>query len=184
MNLYFVSRERYSNYKGDNYSNLIRRIRIVKQNNYVCNNYKIHGLFNICINSTYKNCIVDTFIIAIIIFFSKCGKIDFENSYLAHRIEQLFRSRLARWFHAFLLLDERHKRAPFASATVAEPPCSHFQTDPARVRTLGPFAPFGDFAKWIALRRNYIIFTLLLSPEIIYQSHVCVKNQIYLAADP
>lgn len=69
------------------------------------------------------------------------------SSHLAKRINLLFYPRLARWLHALLLLDERHERTAFATSAIAEPPGAHLQADAARVRTLGPFAPFGGLAE-------------------------------------
>lgn len=101
----------------------------------------------------------------------------------AHRIKLLFRSCLTRWFHAFLLLNERHKRTPFTTAAITESPRSHFQTDPACIGTLGPLAPFGSLAKRVALQRNHIVIALLLAPEITHRHLTALCKELNLICD-
>lgn len=107
----------------------------------------------------------------------------FSTPHLAYRIELLFRSRLTWWLHALLLLDERHERTSFATAAIAEPPRSHFQTDPARARTFGPLAPYGGLAKRVAadLRQNHVVVAFFFSPEINTPTSDFICMQIYLA---
>lgn len=86
-----------------------------------------------------------------------------KESHLAHRISQLLRARRARRLRAFLLLNERHERAPFTTATIAESPRSHFQATSACVGALRPYAPVGGFAKRVvARRRDYDVVVALL----------------------
>lgn len=92
---------------------------------------------------------------------------DWWTAYPADRIDLLLRSRRARWSHAFVFLDERHKWASFTATTIAESPRAHFYPYSARVRTFGPLAPLGGFAKWVpaASRRNHIIVAFFLASE-------------------
>jgi len=105
------------------------------------------------------------------------------STHLAHRINLLFRSRRTWWSHALLFLNERHERTAFATSAIEEPPHTHFQTDPARVRALGPFAPLGGLTKGIVARgQDHVVLTLFLSPEITnVRSHLKTLSSIQVS---
>jgi len=106
------------------------------------------------------------------------------SAHLAHRIDLLLRARRARRLHAFLFLDERHERAPFTAATIAESPRPHFQADPACIGAFRPHAPVGGFAKRVvARRRDYVVVALILAAETTreYSKMHSREDQIYLA---
>lgn len=84
----------------------------------------------------------------------------------ALRIDPLLRPGLAGRLHTLLLLDERHERAPLATATITEPPGAHLQSGAARARALGPPAPPGGFAQRVVGReRSHVLGFLLLAAE-------------------